>query len=235
MCLGFILPENFRYPYAAIGFSDFWKRWHITLSSWLRDYLYIPLGGNRHGKFRTYINLMITMLLGGLWHGANWTFVVWGGLHGLFLAGEKVIQDLNKKQVPVTVKKPAPVGMGISGTMVYNTLSSSRLLLALLTFFMVNITWVFFRSPDFTTAWSILTSMFTTVKGGAVLLSTLTIIKITVIITVMLALHWIMRDRKVLPVFGKMSWWLLGMVWTAMIILLFLSQESTNSFIYFQF
>ena len=82
MTLGFLLPQNFFYPYAAIGFSDFWRRWHITLSAWLRDYLYVPLGGNRNGKVKTYINLMITMLLGGLWHGANWTFVVWGGLHG---------------------------------------------------------------------------------------------------------------------------------------------------------
>lgn len=78
LCLGFVLPDNFRYPYAAIGFSDFWRRWHITLSTWLRDYLYIPLGGNQEGAYRTYLNLMITMLLGGLWHGANWTFVVWG-------------------------------------------------------------------------------------------------------------------------------------------------------------
>ena len=77
-CLGFVLPENFLYPYAATGFSDFWRRWHITLSAWLRDYLYIPMGGNRHGTFRTYVNLLVTMLLGGLWHGANWTFVVWG-------------------------------------------------------------------------------------------------------------------------------------------------------------
>jgi len=76
-CLGFVLPDNFKYPYAATSFSDFWRRWHITLSSWLRDYLYIPLGGNRKGVFRTYVNLMITMLLGGLWHGANWTFVAW--------------------------------------------------------------------------------------------------------------------------------------------------------------
>jgi len=89
LCLGFILPQNFLYPYAAIGFSDFWRRWHITLSAWLRDYLYIPLGGNREGKLKTYINMMITMLIGGLWHGANWTFVAWGGLHGLYLWIEK--------------------------------------------------------------------------------------------------------------------------------------------------
>jgi D-alanyl-lipoteichoic acid acyltransferase DltB (MBOAT superfamily) len=110
MCLGFVLPENFKYPYAAIGFSDFWKRWHITLSAWLRDYLYIPLGGNRNGKFRTYINLMITMLLGGLWHGANWTFVVWGGLHGLFLAVEKGMQDMsNSVTAPAVAKKRTAV------------------------------------------------------------------------------------------------------------------------------
>ena len=81
------MPDNFRFPYAAVGFSDFWRRWHISLSTWLRDYLYIPLGGNRKGPARTYVNLMMTMLLGGLWHGASWTFVVWGGLHGLFLVG----------------------------------------------------------------------------------------------------------------------------------------------------
>ena len=86
LCLGFALPDNFSMPYAAIGFSDFWRRWHISLSTWLRDYLYIPLGGNRGSEVRTYVNLMLTMLLGGLWHGANWTFVVWGGLHGLYLA-----------------------------------------------------------------------------------------------------------------------------------------------------
>jgi D-alanyl-lipoteichoic acid acyltransferase DltB (MBOAT superfamily) len=92
LCLGFVLPENFRYPYAAIGFSDFWRRWHITLSTWLRDYLYIPLGGNRQGAGRAYLNLMITMLLGGLWHGASWTFVVWGALHGLFLCVERLLR-----------------------------------------------------------------------------------------------------------------------------------------------
>ncbi|MDO9038606.1 MAG: MBOAT family O-acyltransferase, partial [Lutibacter sp.] len=82
LMLGIGLIDNFKYPYAAIGFSDFWNRWHISLSSWLKDYLYIPLGGNRHGVTRMYAALMITMLLGGLWHGAAWTFMVWGGLHG---------------------------------------------------------------------------------------------------------------------------------------------------------
>src|SRR6202012_6292790 len=82
---GFRLPINFFSPYKSVNIIDFWRRWHITLSRFLRQYLYIPLGGNRRGKFRRYVNLMITMLLGGLWHGANWTFLCWGGLHGLYL------------------------------------------------------------------------------------------------------------------------------------------------------
>jgi alginate O-acetyltransferase complex protein AlgI len=88
MCFGFHLPDNFNAPYAALGFSDFWSRWHISLSSWLRDYLYFPLGGNRKGAGRTLINLALTMFLAGLWHGAAWTFVIWGWLHGLFLIVE---------------------------------------------------------------------------------------------------------------------------------------------------
>lgn len=235
MCLGFVLPENFKYPYAAVGFSDFWKRWHITLSSWLRDYLYIPLGGNRKGTFRTYINLMITMLLGGLWHGANWTFVVWGALHGFYLAAEKIIQDLVKNKVTVSVQRPMVATKGVTGNQLITTFSSSKWLLALLTFFLVNVTWVFFRSPDFGTAWRLLTSMFTDVKGGAVLLTTLTIIKVTVIIALMLVCHWVMRNSKVLPLANKVKWWVLGLVWALMLVLLILSQENSSSFIYFQF
>src|SRR5467141_186207 len=92
LCLGFHLKDNFRFPYAAIGFSDFWRRWHISLSTFLRDYLYIPLGGNRAGWTRAAINLVIVMFLGGLWHGAAWPFVVWGLLHGSYLVIERVIR-----------------------------------------------------------------------------------------------------------------------------------------------
>ena len=90
LCLGFHLKDNFRFPYAAVGFSDFWRRWHISLSTFLRDYLYIPIGGNRAGAARAMINLMIVMFIGGLWHGAAWTFVVWGLLHGSYLALERL-------------------------------------------------------------------------------------------------------------------------------------------------
>lgn len=93
LLMGFTLPENFRTPYQSASIQDFWRRWHISLSSWLRDYLYISLGGNRKGRFRTYLNLMITMLLGGLWHGASWVFVIWGGLHGMALAIDRFLSN----------------------------------------------------------------------------------------------------------------------------------------------
>jgi alginate O-acetyltransferase complex protein AlgI len=214
LCLGFILPQNFMFPYAAIGFSDFWRRWHITLSSWLRDYLYIPLGGNRKGPFRTYINLMLTMLLGGLWHGANWTFVAWGGLHGLYLWVEKFFTDRRAKTTPVK-----------TGGWPY----------ALLTFFLINLTWVFFRSPTFSNAGNILGSMFGMVEKARPLLTTLAMIKIMVIITAMLILHWLLRNSRVLDLAHRLPWWLTGLVWSSMVILLILSQESSSSFIYFQF
>src|SRR5205085_3050334 len=89
--MGFELIENFNQPYFASNITDFWRRWHISLSTWLRDYLYIPLGGNRHGRLQTYRNLMVTMLLGGLWHGASWNFVIWGGFHGALLSIERAL------------------------------------------------------------------------------------------------------------------------------------------------
>ena len=234
MCLGFILPQNFLYPYAAIGFSDFWRRWHITLSAWLRDYLYIPLGGNRKGKFRTYMNLMLTMLLGGLWHGANWTFVVWGGLHGFYLWVEKFFQDrMSKSNLPM---EPAPVMIRAS---VVPNISSNKtvkaFLYAMLTFFLINVTWVFFRAANFKDAWSILTSMFGFMKGSEPILTTLAIYKVVVIVTAMVIVHWIMRDKKTLQVITKLPWWLVGLFWAIILLLLIWSQESSSSFIYFQF
>jgi alginate O-acetyltransferase complex protein AlgI len=236
LCLGFILPQNFLFPYAAIGFTDFWRRWHITLSSWLRDYLYIPLGGNRNGKFKTYRNLMITMLLGGLWHGASWTFVVWGALHGLYLWVEKAYRDMRKvkaaKVFPEINKKGVegsfPVEKGHPKN-VYN------FFLALGTFFLVNVTWVFFRSPNFTAAWQMLHSMFVRIPKATAVLSYLEIIKVCLIMGVLIIAHWMMRNTMVLHVAGKMPWWLLGLVWSMMLILIVLSQNSTSSFIYFQF
>jgi len=147
LCLGFALPDNFRYPYAAAGFSDFWNRWHMTLSTWLRDYLYIPLGGNRKGALLQARNLMITMLLGGLWHGASWTFVVWGGLHGLFLYIEHGIKKAARAR---GLGRPAPLTFAA---------------LVLLTYVLACAAWVFFRAADLTQAIRLLAVMTAGAEG----------------------------------------------------------------------
>lgn len=246
LCLGFVLPQNFRFPYAAGGFSDFWRRWHMTLSLWLRDYLYIPLGGNRKGTFRTYINLMLTMLLGGLWHGANWTFVAWGGLHGLYLWVEKFFMDRKKVRLTpamVIVEGTGPVIEGAGPVMaklvpertaIFNT-SLRGFPYALFTFFLVNITWVFFRASTFGKAGAVLGSMFGFVHGGAPILATLAMIKIGVILFLLVIIHWLMRESKVLDIAYRLPWWMTGLLWSAIVILLVLSQSSSSSFIYFQF
>ncbi len=110
--LGIELMKNFEQPYLSANITEFWRRWHISLSSWLRDYLYISLGGNRRGNARTYLNLMTTMLLGGLWHGAAWTFVVWGGLHGLYLAVHKMLRTLRVAGPPPLPPDPRPSALG---------------------------------------------------------------------------------------------------------------------------
>jgi alginate O-acetyltransferase complex protein AlgI len=122
LLFGFHFPENFRRPYLAASISDFWRRWHISLSTWLRDYLYIPLGGNRQGTLRTYRNLLLTMTLGGLWHGASWNFIIWGMYHGMLLSLERAVFG-RREQLKIL-----------------------RPLLTLLTFTMVTIGWVFFRA-----------------------------------------------------------------------------------------
>ena len=140
--LGFHLPDNFNMPYFALNIADFWRRWHISLSTWLRDYLYIPLGGNRHGRARMYVNILVTMLLGGLWHGAGWTFIFWGFYHGLLLAVHRAIPwpDWLDRKIFVPIR-------------------------ILTTFLCVCIGWVFFRAQSITDAWLILSKMFVPAQG----------------------------------------------------------------------
>jgi alginate O-acetyltransferase complex protein AlgI len=133
--LGFHFMVNFRQPYLAQSLQDFWHRWHISLSTWLRDYLYIPLGGSRGGELKTYRNLMATMLLGGLWHGANWTFVVWGGIHGLGLAAERMAGRLRDRR-------------GTPPTSASRLQSSKNWIYRVATFHLVCVSWVFFRAPS---------------------------------------------------------------------------------------
>jgi D-alanyl-lipoteichoic acid acyltransferase DltB (MBOAT superfamily) len=138
---GIPLPENFNSPYKARNIVDFWRRWNITLSQFLRDYLYVPLGGNRNGAQRRYANLMVTMLLGGLWHGANWTFVVWGGLHGLYLIANHAWFAI-RKRLALTARHRLADVPAIGAT-----------------FLAVVVAWLFFRANTFAGAGRMLTGM----------------------------------------------------------------------------
>ncbi|HLF62810.1 MAG TPA: MBOAT family O-acyltransferase [Saprospiraceae bacterium] len=213
LMMGFWITDNFKYPYGAIGFSDFWRRWHITLSTWLRDYLYIPLGGNRKGVARTYVNLMLTMLLGGLWHGASWTFVIWGALHGFYLMAERFFRE--RVSIRITPLK--------------------GIVLAFLTYFCVNVTWVFFRAADFTSAMKMLASMFFIQSGGEKVLQYVNLGIVYVLIPILFLVHYFMRNTSVKEVAAKMPAWVLGVVWALMFILIAVAQGTGEQFIYFQF
>ncbi|MFI5015743.1 MAG: MBOAT family O-acyltransferase, partial [Hyphomicrobiales bacterium] len=141
---GVVLPLNFASPYKAVNIIEFWRRWHMTLSRFLRDYLYIALGGNRRGPARRHLNILTTMLLGGLWHGAGWTFLAWGGLHGLMLAGNHAWHALRRR---LGQDPGAPLPLGLHGASVVAT------------FLAVTIAWVFFRAPDLETALGIVAAM----------------------------------------------------------------------------
>ncbi len=219
MCLGFAMPDNFRFPYAAVGFSDFWRRWHITLSAWLRDYVYIPLGGNRHGPARTYVALMGTMLLGGLWHGANWTFVVWGALHGTYLCIERLLRG----------------GLARSRFEGYRPGPWALLGLGVVTYLLVNLTWVFFRAKDFAKAWAVLRGMLGGNGGAEPLLDTFQLLTAGVIVAGILCTHIFMRRRTLESAVAATPSWLLAPVWAVLVFAIVISQGAGNAFIYFQF
>jgi alginate O-acetyltransferase complex protein AlgI len=216
LCLGFVLPDNFRSPYAAIGLSDFWRRWHITLSSWLRDYLYVPLSGNRSGVVRTLVNLMVTMFLGGLWHGASWTFVAWGVLHGFYLVVEHLLRQIFEGYQWLKVGL-VRVGLGF------------------LTFFLVTLAWVFFRSSDFPSAWSLMESLFDFSASGSQILTTLDMIKVSVVMVGILGAHWYLHEKRLEHAVQDFPGWFVVSVWVTMLLGLILMQGGANAFIYFQF
>jgi len=213
LMLGIHLPDNFKYPYGAIGFSDLWRRWHISLSSWLRDYLYIPLGGNRRGIVRMYVALMLTMLLGGLWHGAAWTFVVWGALHGLYLVVERLLRYRVKIKITPW----------------------NGVLLALLTYTCVNFTWVFFRAREFSTAKNLIGSMFFLNDEGTKVLYGFDIAKVLIVISGLFICHYLMRNTSMKEVFAKTNTWVFGLFWALLAFGVIISQGSGEQFIYFQF
>lgn len=216
LCLGFHLKDNFRFPYAAIGFSDFWRRWHISLSTFLRDYLYIPLGGNRVGWTRAAINLVIVMFLGGLWHGAAWTFVVWGLLHGFYL----VVEHASR---------------GLLGNQAWTDTLPVKILLGLVTYAAVCIAWVFFRAPDFTVATRMLGGMFGGHANGDAILSTREMLQIAGVTLFMILAHWSLRDSNVETAVTRLPRWFVTAAWALMACAIILTQGKSNAFIYFQF
>ena len=216
LLLGFELPWNFEEPYLSRNPAEFWRRWHITLSTWLRDYLYIPLGGNRRGSTRTQVNLMITMLLGGLWHGASWNFVIWGGLHGMLLVAHRLaLRGSGDPEQPLRLSDAPRI---------------------LLLFHAMCVLWVFFRAPTLELAWRFIQAMFTGGdSSGWPLLPTLTVV-------LCFGLHVLERFvRTRLPAWQERlarAWWgpaLEGSALGLLAAVVFAVSGESAEFIYFQF
>jgi D-alanyl-lipoteichoic acid acyltransferase DltB (MBOAT superfamily) len=211
-CLGFTLPDNFRNPYAARGLSDFWRRWHISLSTWLRDYLYVSLGGNRAGRWRTYRNLMLTMLLGGLWHGAAWSFVLWGGLHGVGLVLERALRErfaLDLSQLR----------------------GAAAMATSLVTLFIVVLAWVPFRAESLAGALDLLRLMLTPGDWSLNLDQQFALLGFALVV---LAQH-LFRDQPLQSLWMRLPTVLLGLLLALLLSAIVLSPGETHAFIYFQF
>jgi D-alanyl-lipoteichoic acid acyltransferase DltB (MBOAT superfamily) len=209
--LGFHFMVNFRQPYLATSLQDFWRRWHISLSSWLRDYLYIPLGGSRLGERRTYFNLLATMLLGGLWHGANWTFVFWGALHGGALAAERWFRIAGT------------AGEGWAGTWVRR----------IIVFNFVCFTWVFFRASSLRSAWSMLRELTNPVWNGDFAGAALFLAGF---IALALTLDVIVEHYNIeYPFQNAPPVWQMAAAAAGVVLIALLGLGQLNAFIYFQF
>jgi D-alanyl-lipoteichoic acid acyltransferase DltB (MBOAT superfamily) len=209
LCFGFAFPDNFRFPYAARGFSDFWRRWHISLSTWLRDYLYVPLGGSRGTELQTCRNLILTMLLGGLWHGASWMFVLWGGLHGVFLVTERQLRRMRPVWFAAVGAKPV---------------------LTMITFVVVCFTWIPFRSPDAATSVAVIGAIVRPGLPAANEWLALAVVASAV------AWQWRMRDSSLDEVASLWSEGTRGLVAAVCLIGVFMSSGGdSRAFIYFQF
>ncbi|MBE9468673.1 MAG: MBOAT family protein [Bacteroidetes bacterium] len=218
LLLGFHLPLNFNSPYKAVNIRDFWRRWHISLSSWLKDYLYIPLGGNRKGKIRTGINLLITMLIGGLWHGANWRFVIWGGIHGIAIIINKLWNKIN----PFKTKS--------------NGLS--RFISIFVTFHFVTFAWIFFRAKSMIVVKNIFSQMFNNFHFDLVPQMILSYKTIFAIMLFAFIVHWLPVKVKSFykQAFIKLPVYLKVLVTVIIVIILYQVKSSQlQPFIYFQF
>lgn len=216
LCFGFEFPDNFRHPYAARGFSDFWRRWHISLSTWLRDYLYVPLGGNRSGAWFTQRNLLLTMLIGGLWHGASWMFVLWGGLHGAYLVIEQAL------------------GKRLSGRWTPRRNSFADALLTLGTFLVVALTWIPFRAPDWPTLSRVVGGLFH--WDSPMRLESMASLISLVAIAATVRWHFALRDSSLEAEFGRWGTVAQTAAVVVCLVMIFLcSGGDERAFIYFQF
>lgn len=216
--MGFRFLENFQMPYSSVSITEFWRRWHISLSTWLRDYLYIPLGGNRRGPGRTYVNLMLTMLLGGLWHGASWNFVLWGGIHGIGLAVHKFWASLN----PFQAASRNPVF-----SFVWTQFSR------LLTLGLVLLGWVFFRAQSFGAATTYLQRLLTWTHEGTRMMSPQIVAALCAVALTHLAVH---KDRNWAQEIPQRAVFLRCFAYaTLLLVLVSLSATDSAPFIYFQF
>jgi len=212
LCFGFEFPDNFRYPYAAIGLRDFWRRWHISLSTWIRDYLYFPLGGSRSGPWRNGCNLLITMTLAGLWHGASPMFLLWGLLHGAYLAAERELTA--RCPIPATGLLPV-LGM-------------------LLTVVLVTLTWIPFRAPDLATMFGILAAL--SAHDVTLKLDALTLLGVYLGFSATLVWQWRWREGSPELAFGHLRTIPRATLLGVCLLLIFLcSGGDERTFIYFQF
>lgn len=218
LLLGFHIPINFNSPYKATNLTDFWRRWHISLSSWLRDYLYIPMGGNRRGKLREYSNLLVTMLIGGLWHGAHLRFIIWGALHGIGLCFNKLTKAITKSSKPI--------------------IASRSLLGQFVTFQFVCFAWIFFRAKDMQTVKEVLSQIFN--HFGIQMIPAIVVgyANVFLIISIGFIIHWMpdwMKEKYrgwfiTTPIFTKV------LISVAAVLLIIQFKSSViQPFIYFQF
>lgn len=228
--LGVRLMDNFEQPYFAVSVKDFWRRWHISLSSWFRDYLYIPLGGNRCGKVRKYINLMLTFFASGLWHGASWHFVVWGGIHGCYQIIGELLQPVREK--------------GLSVLHIDTTTASHRMLRCFITFCLVSLAWLFFRAESVKEAALMLEYIWTDwryVSGVDVGLNTANIILLLVATAGLFVISCFHESKICLSdkLMVQNTWFKVVVTYAvAFLILLFGiwgGSYEASSFIYFQF
>jgi alginate O-acetyltransferase complex protein AlgI len=226
LLLGVRFPPNFNSPYQAQSITEFWRRWHISLSTWLRDYLYIPLGGSRQGRLKTYRNLFLTMVLGGLWHGASWTFVLWGSLHGLLLAIERAFGEVRSTLAARAEHDPSGRSWQLPSAM-------ARVVRTTVTFHLVLIGWVFFRAPNFTAARAIFARLASGTTHHQNLAPPLCAVLALALLTHAIPENLFLKLRDNLirlpfPVQGLL-------LFAAMVVLKHMSQADLVPFVYFQF